>query len=243
MTRKFQPNDRVAITLGDDGVAQLRMIRTDKINALDDAMFTTLLEAGEALFEMKGLRAVVMSGEGRGFCAGIDTSLFSVLAAPDAPRLASRTHGNANRYQQVAMQWRKLPLPVIAAIHGVCFGGGLQLASGADIRIIAPDTRLSIMEMKWGLVPDMGGFALWRGQIRNDALRDLIFTNREFTGEEALHLGLATHVDPSPVGRATAIAQDIASRSPHAMRAAKALLNRMADASQMEGRAPDFVDP
>ena len=144
-------------------------------------------------------------------------------------KLTDRTHGNANMFQQVAMLWRKLPMPVIAAVHGVCFGGGLQIASGADIRVIAPDARLAVMEMKWGLIPDMGGYALWRGLVRDDVLRELTYTNREFSGAEALGLGFATYVDENPHARAMAIAHEIANRNPEAMREAKALFNEYAD--------------
>jgi enoyl-CoA hydratase/carnithine racemase len=143
--------------------------------------------------------------------------------------LTARTHGNANDFQHVAMLWRKLAVPVIAAVHGVCFGGGLQIASGADIRVVAPDARLSVMEMKWGLIPDMGGYALWRGLVRDDILRELTYTNREFSGAEALALGFATYVDDNPHARAMAIAAEIASRNPDAMREAKALFNEFAD--------------
>jgi enoyl-CoA hydratase/carnithine racemase len=127
------------------------------------------------------------------------------------------------------MLWRKLPMPVIAAVHGVCFGGGLQIASGADIRVIAPDARLAVMEMKWGLIPDMGGYALWRGMVREDMLRELTYTNREFSGAEALGLGFATFVDENPHARAMAIAREIADRNPDAMREAKALFNEYTD--------------
>ncbi|WP_374408156.1 crotonase/enoyl-CoA hydratase family protein [Pelagerythrobacter sp.] len=226
---QFRPNDRVSIDLGSDGVAQVRLTRPDKMNALDPEMFARLVEAGQALHEMKGLRVVVLSGDGRAFCAGLDLSNFAKPPDPDAPQLTDRTHGNANLFQQVAVQWRKLPVPVIAAVHGICFGGGLQIASGADIRVIAPDTRLAIMEMKWGLVPDMGGYALWRGLVRDDVLRELVYTNREFTGEEAKEYGLATHVDADPLARATAIAGEIADRSPHAIRGAKRLAAAMID--------------
>lgn len=222
-TATITPNDRVAIDLGDDGVAEVRFIRADKLNALDPEMFARIIEAGSTLQRMKGLRAVVLSGEGRAFCAGLDLSNFSRNPLHDEPRLTERTFGNANRAQQVAMQWRKLPVPVIAAVHGVCFGGGLQIASGADIRVVHPKTRMAIMEMKWGLVPDMGGYALWRGLIRDDVLRELIYTNREFTGDEAQALGLATYVDENPRDRALAIARMIADRNPHAIRAAKRL--------------------
>ncbi len=224
----MRENDRVRIELGEDGVAQVRLIRADKMNALDGEMFDRLIEAGQALHDMKGLRAVVLSGEGRAFCAGLDLSSFG-RDRSDEPPLTERTYGNANKAQQVAMQWRKLPVPVVAAIHGVCFGGGLQIASGADIRVAAPDTRMAIMEMRWGLVPDMGGYALWRGLIRDDVLRELTYTNREFTGEEAQTIGLATHVDTDPLAKATEIAATIADRNPHAMRGAKQLANAMFD--------------
>lgn len=227
---KFRDNERISIEM-EDGVAQVRLTRGDKLNALDPEMFARLIEAGQALHDARGLRAVVLSGEGRAFCAGLDLSNFARKPDPDEPGLRERTYGTANRAQQVAMQWRKLPVPVIAAVHGVCFGGGLQIASGADIRVIAPDARLAIMEMKWGLVPDMGGYALWRGLVRDDVLRELIYTHREFAGAEAKEYGLATHVDESPHTRATAIAREIAGKSPHAVRAAKRLANAMQDKS------------
>ncbi|MCK0127345.1 crotonase/enoyl-CoA hydratase family protein [Erythrobacter sp. F6033] len=216
-------NDRVSIELGEDGVAQVRLTRGDKMNALDPEMFERIIEAGSVLHNMKGLRAVVLSGEGPAFCAGLDTSSFARTPSPDEPELTERTYGNSNKFQQVAMQWRKLPVPVVAAMHGVCFGGGMQIASGADIRVAHPETRMAIMELKWGLVPDMGGYALWRGLVRDDVLRELIYTNREFSGEEAQGLGLATYVDADPLARATTIATEIASRNPHAIRAAKRL--------------------
>ncbi len=223
------PNDRVAIDLGEDGVAQVRFTRADKMNALDPEMFERIIEAGHVLHKMKGVRVVFLSGEGRAFCAGLDLSNFARKPSPDEPDLTERTHGNANRAQQAAMVWRKLPVPVIAAVHGVCFGGGLQIASGADIRVVHPETRMAIMELKWGLVPDMGGYALWRGLVRDDVLRELVYTNREFTGAEAKEIGLATFVEDDPLARATAIASEIANRNPHAIRAAKRLHAGMTD--------------
>ena len=198
---QFQENERVSIELGDDGVAQVRLTRPDKMNALDPEMFERIIEAGHALHEMKGLRAVVLSGEGKSFCAGLDTSTFGAEPSPDTPPLTERTYGNSNKFQQVATQWRKLPVPVIAAVHGVCFGGGLQIASGADIRVVTPDARLAIMEMKWGLVPDMAGYVLWRGLVRDDVLRELIYTNRQFKRRRSQGYGLATFVDTDPVAR------------------------------------------
>lgn len=222
-SRIVHRDDRITIALEDTGVAQVRLTRGDKMNALDPEMFTAIIDAGDALAKLDGLRVVVLSGEGRSFCAGLDTASFGRTPDADEPELTERTHGNANKFQQVAMTWRKLAVPVIAAVHGVCFGGGLQIASGADIRIVHPDTRMAIMELKWGLVPDMGGYALWRGLVRDDVLRELIYTNREFSGAEALTLGLATYNDADPLARATAIARDIANRNPQAIRAAKRL--------------------
>ncbi len=225
----FAANERVSIDLGEDGVAQVRLTRPDKMNALDPEMFERIIAAGSALHHMQGLRAVVLSGEGASFCAGLDTSTFGQQKDEDAPSLTERTYGDSNKFQQVATQWRKLPVPVICAIQGVCFGGGMQIASGADIRVAAPDARMAIMELKWGLVPDMGGYALWRGLVRDDVLRELIYTNRQFSGREAQEYGLATFVDSDPQTRATAIATEIAARNPHAIRAAKRLSNAMAD--------------
>ena len=156
MLKDFPANDRISITLDSQGIADVRLIRTDKMNALDAAMFDALIAAGRALFEERSIRCVVLSGEGRAFCAGLDLSMMQGLLSPDAAPLAERTHGNANLFQQVAMQWRKLPVPVIAAVHGVCLGGGLQIAAGADIRVVAPDARLAVMETRWGIVPACG---------------------------------------------------------------------------------------
>ena len=220
---------RVAVEIGEDGVAHVRLNRADKMNALDPAMFEAIIAAGESLMERKDVRVVVLSGEGRSFCAGLDTSSFARTPDPDEPKLTDRTHGDSNKFQQVATVWRKLPMAVIAAVHGVCFGGGMQIASGADIRVVAPDARMAIMEMKWGLVPDMGGYQLWRGLVRDDVLRELVYTNREFSGEEAQVLGLATHVSDDPLAKAKEIAATIAQRNPDAVRAAKRLHNRMQD--------------
>lgn len=224
-------NDRVSITVTDH-IADVRLTRADKMNALDPAMFQGIIAAGEELAATKGIRVVVLSGEGRSFCAGLDMASMASGGNPSGgggAALTDRTHGNANDFQQVAMQWRKLSVPVIAAVHGVCFGGGLQIASGADIRVVAPDARMSVMEMRWGLIPDMGGYALWRGMVRDDVLRELTYTNREFSGEEALGLGFATYVDADPYVRAMAIATEIAGKNPSAMREAKALFNEYGD--------------
>lgn len=231
MTPLLPANDRVALSIDETGVAHVRMIRADKLNALDDAMIDALIAAGEALHGSPAVRCVVLSGEGRAFCAGLDLAAMGGSLASGALDLVARSHGNANRFQQVAVQWRKLPVPVIAAIHGVCFGGGLQIAAGADIRLATPDARLAVMEMKWGIVPDMGLFALLRGTLRDDALRELTYTARELSGAEAQALGLVTRLEADPLAAALDLARDIASRNPEAQRAAKRLFNRAADQS------------
>jgi enoyl-CoA hydratase/carnithine racemase len=218
--------DRVDVTLA-DGVAHVQLARPDKLNALDGPMFDALIGAGQRLFETPEARCVVLSGAGRGFCAGLD--LFAIETVGSEARVVERTQGNCNRAQQTAMIWRKLPMPVIAAIHGACLGGGLQIASGACIRVCAPDARLAVLEVKWGLVPDMAGHILWRGNVRDDILRELTYTHREFNGEEAAAWGFATHVDPEPLARAMTLAKEIAGNSPHALRAAKSLANRQHD--------------
>lgn len=219
---------RVSIVI-EDGVADVRLTRGDKMNALDPAMIKALAGAIDQLGATAGLRAVVLSGEGRAFCAGLDMMAMAGLAGSDFDIMA-RTHGPANIFQQVCWGWRALAVPVIAAVHGVAFGGGLQLMSGADIRIARPDARLSVMEMKWGIVPDMAGFALWRGLVRDDVLRELTYTAREFSGEEAVGLGFVTRTADDPLAEALALARGIAGRNPEAIRAAKRLANLSGEA-------------
>lgn len=218
------------------GVADVRMVRADKMNALDDAMFSALVETGEKLKKQPGLRAVVLSGEGKAFCAGLDTSNFGKMASGERRGGAGLVDapGGANRAQQAVMVWREIPVPVIAAVHGVAFGGGFQLMLGADMRFVAPDTKMAVLEIKWGLVPDMAGIALLRGLVRDDIARDLTYTGRIFTGEEAYRLGIATRVTNDPHGEALAAATEIAGKSPSAIRGAKRLMNLMADADQAE---------
>jgi enoyl-CoA hydratase/carnithine racemase len=226
--------DRVSITMIGDGIADVRLLRTDKMNALDPAMMAGLAEAISVLEATKGLRVVVLSGEGRAFCAGLDLSSLgsgSGTQGSSGSDLAARSHGDANLPQHIAWGWRTLPVPVIAAAHGVAFGGGFQILSGADIKIAHPATRCAIMEMKWGLVPDMAGFPLWRGLVRDDVLRELTYTNREFSGAEAHALGFVTHIADDPHAEAMALAAIIAAKNPHAMRGAKRLCNLTADAT------------
>lgn len=224
--------DRVSITMLENGIADVRLIRVDKMNALDRAMFAGIAEAIEVLGKTPGLRVVILSGEGRAFCAGLD--MGSMAGGGSGNDLSARSHGDANLPQHVAWGWRTLPVPVIAAAHGVAFGGGFQILSGADIRIVHPETRCAIMELKWGLVPDMAGFPLWRTQVRDDVLRELTYTNREFSGAEAKELGFVTHVDFEPHTQALDLARVIASKNPHAIRGAKRLCNLVGHASDAE---------
>lgn len=212
---------RVTMTVADH-VAQVRLSRPDKMNAIDPAMFDALIAAIDTLRDRRDVRCVVLSGEGRGFCAGLD--MASMAAGGGDIDLTTRTHGDANRVQQVAWGWRTLPMPVIAATHGIAFGGGLQILAGADVRIAAPGSRFAILEAKWGLVADMAGFALWR-DVRGDVLRELAFTAREFDAAEALAAGFVTRIADDPHAAATALAHRIAARSPAAVRAAKRLAN------------------
>ena len=225
-------SDRVTVTV-EDGVADVRLVRAEKMNALDEAMFDAIVETGENLKHRDDIRAVVLSGEGRAFCAGLDMGRFADMASGErkggertAEELArGRTTAGANRAQQACYVWREVPVPVIAAVHGFAFGGGFQLALGADIRIVAPDAKLAVLEIKWGLVPDMSGIVLMRGLIRDDVARELTWTGRVFSGDEALEMGLATRVSSDPRSDALALAREIASKSPHAIRAGKRLLN------------------
>jgi len=218
--------DRITTTI-DAGVADVRLVRADKMNALDPAMFDALIATADRLKTEKGLRAVVVSGEGRAFCAGLDMASFQSIGA--AGDITQRTHGLSNRWQYAVHAWREIPVPVIAAVHGVAFGGGFQLALGADIRYVAPDTKMSVMEIKWGLVPDMAGMALMRGLCRDDIARELTYTGRVFSGEDAMQYGFATRLEADPRAAALATAREIAGKSPHAIRAAKRLFDLTQD--------------
>ncbi|MHC2436730.1 crotonase/enoyl-CoA hydratase family protein [Bradyrhizobium sp. USDA 4451] len=225
--------DRVSISIS-DGIADVRLVRADKMNALDAAMFEALVAATDRLSKEKGVRVVVLSGEGRAFCAGLDMGRFAAMkdggnGVPGGANrdLTIRTHGKANAPQQAVWGWRQLPVPVIAAVHGVAFGGGFQLALGADMRFLSPDARMSIMEIKWGLVPDMAGTPILASLVRDDILRELTYTGRIFSAQEAQSYGLATRVCDDPRAAAFEVAREIAGKSPDAIRAAKRMLNNL----------------
>jgi enoyl-CoA hydratase/carnithine racemase len=259
-------DERVSVTVG-AGIASVRLNRPGKLNAIDHAMFTALSEASAAVAARADARVVVLSGSGRGFCAGLDIASLAGGGMPES--IERRTHGIANLWQHAVWGWRELPVPVIAAVHGVAFGGGLQIALAADIRIVAPDARLAVMEARWGLVPDMAGIALLRGVVREDVARELTYTARQVSGTEAAALGLATRTADDPYAAAMALAAQVAAASPRAVRGAKRLFGLAQDAAaaeillaesreqqallagpdlaetiaaQAEGRAPRFAD-
>ncbi len=219
-------NDRVTLTV-EDGIADVRLARADKMNAIDPAMFEGIGATIDALADRTDVRCVVLSGEGRGFCAGLD---MASMARGGSGTSRDRNAQGSILPQHVTWGWRQLPMPVIAAVHGVAFGGGFQIMSGADIRIAAPTTRFAIRETHWGLVPDMAGFPIWRGLVRDDVLRELVYTAREFDAAEALGHGFVTRLADDPLAEALALARTIAGRSPHAIRGAKRLLNMAHDA-------------
>ena len=237
--------DRVSITIT-DGIADVRMTRADKRNALDNAMFAALAAAGERLKTEPGVRVVVLSGEGSSFCAGLDFATMSALAG-GGERAADRpAEGNPGEMkdgrithlgQQVCWVWQEVPVPVIAAVHGHALGGGIQIALGADIRIVHPDTQMSVREIHWGLVPDMTGTMMLSQLVRADVAKELVLTARVFDGREAHQLGLVTKLSDNPYDDAMAMSREIAGRSPDAVRAGKALLNGLLN----QGAAEQFA--
>ena len=222
--------DRVTIDLV-DGVADVRLNRGDKMNAMDGAMFNALIETADELAATPGLRAVVLSGNGPAWCAGLDFSGFQAMAG-DGERTSTETadigaqdEGRiTHRAQQAVWGFRELPVPVIGAVHGVAFGAGIQLAAGCDIRFVHPDVRMSILEIRWGISPDMTITHLLPSLVGADVAKELIWTGREVNGEEAVRIGLATHVSDDPHTDAMELARTIAGKSPHAIRAGKRLV-------------------
>ena len=238
-------SDRVTISV-DNGIADVRFNRPDKRNALDNAQFQAIAEAGERLKTEPGVRVVVVSGNGPSFCAGLDLSSMAALAG-GAAGSTERNDGNpgyrpegriTHLGQQVCWVWQEIPVPVIAAVHGHALGGGIQIALGADIRIVHPDTQMSVRETYWGLVPDMTGTFFLNRLVRPDIAKELTFTARIFSGREAGQLGIATRVSETPFDDAMAMAAEIVGRSPDAVRSSKALINQM----QHPGAAEQFAE-
>jgi len=233
--------NRVKIEI-DKHIAVVTFNRPEKMNALDPAQFSAIIEAGEKVRKDPSVRVVVLNGAGRAFCAGLDiASLNTGNEVTDNP-LIPRTNGIANTWQYAAWVWRELPVPVIAAVHGVAFGGGLQIMLGADIKYIKADTKLSVMEMKWGLIPDMAGTQLMYHSVRDDIIRELTYTNRVFSGTEAVSYGFATHVSETPLEDAMKLATEIASKSPSAVVKAKKVLNAAPYLNRADGLLMESVE-
>ena len=234
--------DRVTISI-EDGIADVRMNRADKRNALDNAMFTSLASAGDYLKTLPDLRVVVLSGDGASFCAGLDFGSFQAMAQGSSGQGGSVNAGAmsdgriTHLAQQVCWVWQEVPVPVIAAVHGHALGGGMQIALGADIRIVHPDTQLSVREVHWGLIPDMTGTLMLSRLVRPDIVKDLVFSARVFSGAEGFELGVVTRLSKTPQADAMDLAQEIAGRSPDAVRGAKKLINLMAN----DGAAQQFA--
>ena len=231
-------SDRVRLTI-DNAVATVRLSRPEKRNALDPDMFDGLIDTGKRIIADNSVRAVVLHGEGKAFCAGLDFGSF--LGSPDLMQklLARGEESPANMAQRAAWVWQEVKVPVIAAVHGFAFGGGLQIALGADLRYVTADAEFSVMEIKWGLIPDMSITQTLLELVPLDVAKELTFTGRKLSGTEALALGLATKVCEDPLADALETAKLIATKSPHAIRAGKALLRdapRMsrADALKLE---------
>lgn len=216
-----------------DHIARVTLTRGDKMNALDPDMMDAIVAAGEEV-AASDARVVVLSGEGRSFCAGLDMMSFAAFGQKDPNEfLVKRTHGETNLFQEVPLIWRKVPVPVIAAVQGACYGGGFQIALGADIRIAHPEAKFSLMEMKWGIIPDMGGMALMPPLARTDVLRQMTYTAAPVAAEQAEKWGLVTSISDDPLAAAMELAEEIAGKSPAAIRAAK----RMIDIAETQSRA------
>ena len=238
-------SDLVTIEVSAEGIADVRLNRPEKYNALSHEMFDAVIAAGESLAKRGDVRVAVLSGNGPGFCAGLDLGNFAKMNDREAANDSSSTQSlvarretdtrPGNHAQLPGLVWKRLPVPVIAAIHGVAFGGGCQIALGADIRIIAPDAKMSVMEIKWGLIPDMSLTQTLRDLVPIDVAKELTFTGRILSGSEAKDYGLATRVSEQPLQVAMELAREIAGKSPDAIRAGKQLFEDTWHADERAG--------
>ncbi len=236
-------NNRIKLEVHDH-IARVTLARSEKMNSLDPDMFAAIPMVGEQLRNDPSVRVVILDAEGDNFCSGLDKASIAGLMNPSGAadgetlavaNLAVRTHGIANAPQYAAWMWRELPMPVIAAIKGITFGGGLQIALGCDMRYASADSQFSIMEMKWGIVPDMSSSQIMRHLVADDVIRELTFTARIFTAEDALKWGFVTAIVDDPVAHAYTIAEQIVTKNPQAVRAAKQILDRAPYQTQAEG--------
>lgn len=228
--------ERVQIDF-DEHVAHVRLTRADKHNALDWEMFQALDAAIDALAERKDVRAVVLSGEGKSFCSGLDFPSFLAGDVSFETLFERRDGDPANVVQRITYGWQRLPMPVVAALHGNCLGGGAQLALGADMRIGQPGLRFSVMEIKYGLIPDMGITQTLPTLVGLDVAKELTFTGRFVDAEEADRLGIVTRLADDARAAALELAGEIAARSPDAVRRGKRLWNAAARARSEDALA------
>ena len=249
-TKAKNYNDRVTVTIS-DGIADVRLDRADKRNALDPAMFDAIAKAGNDLVTNREIHAVVLSGNGNSFCAGLDFGSFQSMA--DSGKNGDSSNGNTSSSQnagamqpgaithlaqQICWVWQEVPVPVVAALQGHALGGGMQSALGADIRVAHGETQFAMREVHWGLIPDMTGTLMLSRLVRDDVAKDLVFSARIISGVEAHALGVVTRLSDTPFETAMQIAREIADRSPDAVRGAKALINRLSN----EGAAEHFAE-
>ena len=228
-------SDLVKISIK-NGVADVRLNRPAKYNSLSPEMFKAVVSAGKSVADNRSIRAVVLSGEGKGFCAGLDFETFAKVVSNGNSVLADKAGGTyPNPFQNAAYIWKSLRIPVIAAIHGSAFGGGLQIALGADIRLAQPDARFSVMEVKWGLIPDMAGSQMLRDLVSIDVAKELTLTGKIVSGEEAQALGLVTRLCDDPLTEALNMAHAITQKSPDAIIAGKLLIETAWRGAPKEG--------
>ena len=216
-------------------VAIVTLNRPDKYNAMSIEMFDQLIETSEKIVRDKSVRAVVLTGEGKVFCSGMDIANFNPNSELAETAISERTHGICNKWQKAIWTWRENPVPVIAAVKGLAYGAGLQLTMAADIKYVHPESRFSILEMKWGLLPDLSGTQLMRFNVREDIFKELTYTNRIFTAEEAVQYGFATHISGYPMKAAMELANKITTKNPIAIVKAKALINNASYTTAKEG--------
>ncbi|MES1940716.1 enoyl-CoA hydratase/isomerase [Salinisphaera sp. T5B8] len=231
--------EQTVVVEHESNLARVCLNRPRKHNGMNLAMLDAVNDAASTLAKDRDLRAIVIQGNGPSFCAGLDFA--SVMKSPlaAAPAMAQLLLPYANRFQRWSLAWRDIAVPVIAAIHGNCFGAGIQLALGADVRVAAPDARFSIMETKWGLVPDMGGVALLRELVRIDVAKQLVMSAKIIGADEAHALGLVTHIDANPAEAARDIALEMSAYSPDAVAAGKFLLQEAWGASESAATAAE----
>ncbi|RNI19885.1 crotonase/enoyl-CoA hydratase family protein [Flexivirga caeni] len=218
-------SNNIEVTVA-DGIADVRLDRPEKLNGLTLPMLRELASVARKLRSDKEIRTVILSGNGTSFCAGLDFKTVTADPKQLPLGLLPRPWRSTNLFQEACWAWRRVPVPVVAAVHGHCYGGGLQIALSADLRVTAPDAKWSVLEGKWGLIPDMTGVQALSELVGIETAKRLTMTAEIISGTEAAQIGLVGQVDPQPYGAARALAASLAQRSPDALVAAKRLFDR-----------------